>query len=673
MTDTARPSLAHRLAYLAPWLLVALPALVQIVLLATAIAGRISYPYDLEWMEGGMLHHAQRIRAGEGIYVPPSIEFIPYLYTPLYPSLLALFGSAFGLTYQLGRAISVLGLIGNAIVGLATARGERGQAAAPAVGTLLGLGLFAAAYPYMEGWYDLVRADSLFLFLVTAGIAGVWRWARGNDGMRGHAKVAAGGVLLALAFFCKQTAIVYVLLGGLIVLVGNWRRVPAYVLATGVIGLGGTWLLQHTTDGWFWTYTREIHAAHDFNMDRFWKSFGNILWKFPPMTIVTAIGLVAVGATWVAKRSVPARARPLFLWASAFAVSTVIGAVGWGTEFAHYNAYMPAFLHGGLAAGAAVAAIEACSRVWLGGRRGSLAMVTAIGVAAAAPLAYTCWAERWKPERFIPTARDRAAGDKLIARIRQIEGEVWMPSHPWYLTLAGKTPRVHRMGILDVTWRQTRVVHELLPSIQNQRFAALVLDDRDVHVAEVPVIKQYYRPALKLEADERPKVYTGNKRVPEAIWVPSREANPPPGARVLFDFEVAQWSGWTSSGAAWGKRPVDEMLPGQGLVVGFSGRRFATSMHGGDAAKGRITSPPFVLDGVVQMKLAGGTEPSQVRVELWVDTVIVATTSAPIPGGGTLREVRIDPGSHRGATARLVFVDESATSHLDVDDVWIVP
>ena len=65
------------------------------------------YPYDLEWMEGGMLHHAQRIHGGLGIYVAPSIEFIPYLYTPLYPSLLALFGGAFGISYTLGRAFSV--------------------------------------------------------------------------------------------------------------------------------------------------------------------------------------------------------------------------------------------------------------------------------------------------------------------------------------------------------------------------------------------------------------------------------------------------------------------------------------------------------------------------------------------------------------------------------------
>ena len=38
---------------------------------------RVGYPFDLEWMEGGMLLHADRVLKGEGIYVPPSFEFIP--------------------------------------------------------------------------------------------------------------------------------------------------------------------------------------------------------------------------------------------------------------------------------------------------------------------------------------------------------------------------------------------------------------------------------------------------------------------------------------------------------------------------------------------------------------------------------------------------------------------
>ncbi len=660
-----------------PWLLVVLPALYQLGLLATAIAGRVAYPYDLEWMEGGMLHHALRIHNGEGIYVPPSIDFIPYLYTPLYPSLLALLGSGFGLTYTLGRVISIVGLVGIALISVAklAARRHQHRARGPVwAGAGLGLGLFAATYPYVEGWFDLVRADTFFLFMVTAGIAGLPRWASGGTGLRGHARVAAGAALLALAFFCKQTGIIYVGLGGMIVLVIAWRRVPVYVATAGLIGLGGTWLLEHTTRGWFWTYISEIHRAHDFNMDRFWKSFEHILLHFPAMTVVIGIALVTVLATWRSRGVLPPQVRPFLLWTATFAVSTVIGAIGWGTEFAHFNAYMPAFLHGALAAGAAIPAVYACWRLEHEHHAHPHAIASGASLALAVALAVTCWNARWEPRRFIPTQADVAAGDRLIARIRSIEGEVWMPSHPWYIQLAGKTPHVHRMGVKDVSTRQTRVVEGLDTAIAGHAFAAIVLDDRDLNL-EVYAIQRHYRATLKLPKSERPRLYSGAKVSPDSIWVPAVKATAPAGTIVVFDFEMTVWGDWMRSGSAWGNGPVTGSLPGQGLVLGASGGRFATSMHDGDAATGRVTSPSFPLDGSrLTLRLGGGTDATKLRVELWIDTAIIATAQVPEPGGDTLRDVVMPlPAEHRGKPGKLVLVDDAPAGHLDVDDVWLWP
>ncbi len=667
-----------RLARAVPWSIVALPALYQIILLSTAIGGRLTYPFDLEWMEGGMLHHAQRIHDGLGIYGPPSVDFIPYLYTPLYPSLLALFSGAFGLTYALGRTFSLLALIGIGFVAGASIGSERHghlHRAPVWAGAVIALGLFSATYPFVEGWYDLVRADTLFLWMVTAAIAGLPRWAAVGTGLGGHMRVAAGAAILALAFFAKQTGIIYVAFGGAIVLVVNWRRVPAFVVMAGLLGLGGTWLLDTTTHGWFWIYIRKIHGTHDFNMDRFWKSFENILWHYRALTIVVVLTLLLLVITRIARGPLPRATHPFFLWTAAFAVSTVIGAVGWGTEFAHFNAYMPAFLHGALAAGAAIPAIYAVARVWWGVRSHGELVANLAALAAAIPLAFTCWTYRWNPQRYIPTEKDRSAGAKLVERIRSIEGDVWMPSHPWYLHLAGKTPHVHRMGIKDVTARQPREVIGLDDALRTHAFSALVLDERDVNL-ELPGVLQFYRPAFKLPPDERPRVFTGAAIQPDAIWVPAITQAPPPGVQVVFDFETVAWDGWTLSGPAWGKRPEAESLPGQGLVLGAGGRRFATSMHDGEAATGRITSAAFALDGSkLTMRLGGGTDATKLRVELWtVDAPkLVATASVPEPGGDSLRTVTIDLAGIPATQAKLVLVDDSATSHLDVDDVWLWP
>ena len=689
--------LGPRVANVAIWFVVAAPALYQIALLAIAITNRIGYPYDLEWMEGGMLQHAQRIHDGAGIYVPPSVDFIPFLYTPLYPSLLALFGGAAGITYTVGRAISVCSLIGLAIVGalqIASPRHQHPRPGPPWAGVQLALGMFCAYYPVTDGWYDIARADTLFLFLVTSGIAAIPRWARtGGPGWTGHAKVAAAGAVLALAFFTKQTGIIYVAYGGLMVLVLAWRRLPAFVGAAALVGLGGTWLLQETTNGWFWIYVSKIHRAHDFSWDRFWASFGNILWrcelpgvaKMPaigaPITMVVVLGLAAVVVTYRKTRVLPPQAQPLLLWASAFAVSIVVGAIGFGTEFAHFNAYLPAFLHGSLAAGAAVPAVYACMRVLWGERERTELVATGAGVLVALPLAAACLFSAWSPSKFIPTDADAAAGAKLVARVRAIDGDVWLPSHPWYAHLAGK-PHVsaHRMSIKDVTWRQSRQVVGLDDALAHHAFAAIVLDTRDLQL-DLPALKLHYRPAQQLPPDERPHVYTGagaayaygGLSTPETVWVPALPSKPPAGAKVAFDFEAASWTGgWGRSGTAWGNGPVAGSLPGQDLVLGATGARFATSMNGGDAAVGRMTSPAFKLDGKkLTLKLGGRVDGTTLRVELRVGDQTIAAVAVPQPGGDTLREVAIDLAAVAGQDGQLVLIDESKNGHLDVDDVWL--
>jgi hypothetical protein len=663
-----------RVAKLVLWVLIALPALYQIGLLIQAIAGRVGYPYDLEWMEGGLLHHALRIRQGQGIYVAPSVEFIPYLYTPLYPTLLALFGGPFGISYLLGRVVSIIGLCGIAATALASFAVRGRMFGAALVGVVLALGLFAAFYPYVEGWYDLVRADTFFLFMTTAALAGLPLWATSDDGVVGHGKVAAGAALMVLAFFCKQTGIFYVALGGAIVVVVNWRRAPTYVAMAGLLGLGGCWILDRATHGWFWTYVSEIHRAHDFNWDRFYTSFGHILWHFPAPTIVVVAALLLVAVTRYRIGALPAPAQPFVLWTAAFAVSTVVGAVGWGTEFAHFNAYMPAFLHGALAAGAAVPATIACLRALRRDHPHGHALATVGGIAVALPLAITCAITRWQPQRFIPTAADVAAGSRLIQRLAAIEGDLWIPSHPWYAVLAGKQPHVHRMGIKDVTTRQTRTIEGLDDTLARHGFAALVLDNRDVHnPGELPALRRHYRPALVLPRNERPRVYTGASVVPESIWIPAVPATPPPNAKLVFNFEAARWTdGWTCTGAAWGTGPVAEALDGQDLVLGATGARFATSMNGGDVASGRATSPIFALDGArLTLRLGGGTDATKLRVELWVDDKLARTATVPEPGGDSLRGVTIEIGDLHGKLAKLVLVDDSPTGHFNIDDVWL--
>lgn len=657
------------------WLVIALPALWQIATLLYTISQRVAYPYDLEWMEGGMLQHAQRIADGDGIYGPPSIDFIPYLYTPLYPGVIAAIGGIFGISYALGRMISVLALFGIGAVTIAAITGSARRAAragaddraAAWLGVALALGAFAAAYPYCEGWYDLVRNDTFFLFLVTAGMHCAVRWSRTGSGWGGAGRIAAVGTLLALSFFAKQTGILYVGLGGLFVLALAWRRAPIYGLAAAAVGLGGVVALQRRTDGWFWYWVHDVHQAHDFNMKRFWDSFGNILGHFPLLTAMIAVGLIVVAVTGIVRRTVPAAARPLLVWTPVYAVSIVVGAIGYGTQWAVFNAYMPAMLHGAIAAGCAIPAIAACVRLLAPNQWAGRALVSAAAVAlVAAPGAYNLWTARWQPKAYIPTAADVAGGDALIKRIAAVDGDVWVPFEPWYGHLAGKRMFTHRMGIGDVgVGTVVKPVLGLQETLRDHAFAAIVLDSG----AQPGLITGAYR--LDDRLPPRPEVRTGNRVVPAAIWVPAIASKPPIGARILFDFETGTFDGWTVTGTAWGGRPEAHELPGQPPVCRFGGRYFAISSHGGDAAIGTLTSAPFPINGArLTFRLGGGIETERLHIGLLVDGREVLAALPPKAGDG-LELVTWDVSTLAGKTAQLVIVDSSPTGHLILDDVLI--
>ena len=45
---------------------------------------RIGFQYEIEWMEGGIYERVARVLEGKPLYVSPSLEFSPFVYTPLY-------------------------------------------------------------------------------------------------------------------------------------------------------------------------------------------------------------------------------------------------------------------------------------------------------------------------------------------------------------------------------------------------------------------------------------------------------------------------------------------------------------------------------------------------------------------------------------------------------------
>jgi len=429
--------------------------------LAWVVARRVAYPFDLEWLEGATLWHAQRLVDGLPLYAPPSLDFVPHPYPPLYPALLALLARACGgVSYALGRAVSTAAFAGALAVGWRFVRGEGGSRALATAAMAIPCASFVA----VGGWYDLVRVDSLWLLLTAAGTTLAWR------GRRAPGKLALAAALLVAAFFTKQTAAPFMVATAIGLAVVDRRAALLFVGALALVGLPALWAMQRATGGWFWFYVFRVHHSHAFSL---------VAALRVPGRIVTLVLPAVVLAGWAL-----ARARSPGLWWSAWLAATAIAvsAIAKATLGGYINAFIPGIYFSSLLAGVAAARLIDARRAtaaWalVAATIGLAPRVLPRAIQAIVPSAYG------EPQTmgfdlgmFVPTAAARAKEAALIARVRAVDGDVWLPTRPWYARLAGKRPLAGEMGVLDVT--PTGVsVPGFDDALHARRFAAIVVDE----------------------------------------------------------------------------------------------------------------------------------------------------------------------------------------------------
>jgi hypothetical protein len=479
-----------------------------VAVLLWIFARRIGWPYDLEWMEGGMLCHSLRFLDGKPLYGPPSVDFIPYLYTPLYPWLVATLGRIFGVGYVLGRVISLLSYGGAcALVWVYVRRETNSRAAA-----LVAIGIPAAAFVPTGAWHDLARPDSLFLFLTTAGLLVGW-WARAR--LRGG---IAAALLLVAAFFTKQTASPFIITLGVVLLIVNWRTALAYGTTLVVVGLPLLWVMNRATDGWFWTYVFRLHQSHLFYAGRAFLG--------SPVRLILLLGPGLLLIPWALLR---ARTPGLVYAVVVGAAGAAVACIGFGTQWAFPNAFVPGVFFLALAIGVALGRLIADGAprnrpvtAWLL-CAATLMLAPGFLLPRLGPKLPRDWAmdahtpTGYDPRSLWPTPEDRRRGDELMTKLRAIDGEVLIPFHPFYAHLVGKRTFVHRMGVHDVL-ATSGPPRDLVDAIQKQRFSAIVMDYKiDGTWDRWPGILQRYRVTDHVSG---PRTFSGAETAPRDILTP---------------------------------------------------------------------------------------------------------------------------------------------------------
>ena len=437
---------------------------------------RISYPYELEWQEGSMVDHVQRVLDGRPLYTEPSVEWVPAIYPPLYYYVSAGAALVLGVGFLPLRLISFLASLGCMAVLFAFVRRESKDRWAG----LIAAGLFAALYRLSGAWLDVARVDSLFLFFLLLALW-VVRFQRTRIGW------LLAALLTAAAVFTKQTAAIAALF--LIVYAVRLRRqggwffiVPLIILVAAPI-----LLLDRASGGWFIFYLWQVPAGHGL--------IGHAFVEFWLLDILRPL-IVAVlfGLAYLHLRKQSAARHDLWFYLLAGAGFLMASWVPRVKDGNYANDLLPAYAFIALLFGLAVPALRAWGRELRASlsddhplRRHAVPLVTALFWSAILMQFAVLY---YRPLEQIPTAADRAAGEMFIASVGQMPGEVWIGHHGYYAAMAGKRTYATALPIYDVLrCKNERAKNLLLNSVERafkqRRFAAIITDnDRFVNLNE---------------------------------------------------------------------------------------------------------------------------------------------------------------------------------------------
>lgn len=510
--------------------------IVFIIVYIALVFFRIRYPFELEWMEGGSVDHVRRILAAERLYVRPSLEFVPFVYPPLYYYVSALVSLFTGVGFLPLRLVSFIASLGCLVVIFQFVKRETGSA----FSGILASGLFAATFRISGAWFDIARVDSLFLFFFLAGLYTI----RFRVSPKSY---VLAGVLFSLSFLTKQIAFVIFVPIAFYCILYNWRT-SIFLIGTIVATIAAsTFVLDGIHDGWYSYYVFDLvreHAIETRGLLNFWTRD-----LIAPLAIACATATFYILARLLhpARHGHPVRscgsvapadlmdrdvsvrrADHATLFYSLMAVGMIGGA--WLSRLhsgGYDNVLFPAYAAVSILFGLGIHTVLESIRTFpVAGQRLVELFVFLVCIGQFVSLAYN-------PFHQIPTRRDLEAGRTFVTTVAQIEGEVFVPFHSYLPALAGKASHAHGMAVSDILRGddgaiRAQLIEDMRQTIRERRFAALILDDtffswflKDI-LPELSrdIEENYVRRQPVFDSDTPFWPVTGMRTRPEFIYVP---------------------------------------------------------------------------------------------------------------------------------------------------------
>jgi Dolichyl-phosphate-mannose-protein mannosyltransferase len=466
---------------------------------------RLRYPYELEWIEGGLVDQVQRLLRGQSMYVAPSIKYVPFLYPPVYFYLSAAVSLIFGGGLLPLRLVSFAASLVSFTVIFLIVHAETGNGRLALIST----GLFAATFRVTGAWLDVARVDSLFLAFWLLFIY----FVRGRKSF-GYSILT--GLLAALAYLTKQTALITCLPVLVYLFWWNWKYALS-CLAVATLTIGVTTLaFNQASAGWYGYYVFGLLSQQTewllLEFVTFWKD--DLLVHLPFAVLFTIF--------YLAGR--PKRDRLLLMQWLAILVGALAGTFITRVKIGGYvNVLLPAYAVISILFGVGLSELLRITGQLHVDFRGRLAgLIQVACLFQLVILAYNPFAQ-------IPTKADLQAGRNLVQLLSDVKGEVFLPDHGYLSTLAGKGTYAHESAIWDVlrgnqmTRGKALLAQDLKNAISQQSFDKIILDsDLDLNWCCVGIDQTYTRVGEVFQDQTSFYTVTGDKKRPTYIYLANR-------------------------------------------------------------------------------------------------------------------------------------------------------
>ena len=470
---------------------------------ATALP-RISYPYDLDFLEDSVLMESLRVADGQSVYIPPNAGFNPHVYMPLFFWLGGMLFKFGGPSLKLLRSLSLAATLTTAIVIYRIAKHESGLGWV----AVSCAGLFLAGYRISGFWYELARVDSLFVTLMLCGLA-LAIYADGSN-----RQLILSAFVLALTAFTKQTGFVVGAGLALYLFISiGWRALWFAIPFGGLIAVP-LLTLNLLTHGWFFYHIFRIGTADPIEMRRLVHYLTDKIFG-----VMAGLSVMAVFAVWLGMRKSGFRLWFEQPWFTGIGLAVLVSGLGRIRVGGNSNNLMP--VNALLCLAPALLARNGSgssftSFFWRRRRDWLLAVLILVQFVLGA----------YVPSHYIPTSHMRQSGDRLIQRIASIHGPVLVMMHPYYALLAGKEPSTQIATLWYVRDRGALPLPgDFVNRIQSQYYSAIISDESSFETEPrlYKLITAYYFPGEILNTSESPPTTAGVVVRPKVIYLPIQQ------------------------------------------------------------------------------------------------------------------------------------------------------